>query len=178
MLTGRAEPDEGAPAYWPWLRLLDGGRAAGLSSELLDVRAADGESAAAFRFRVEHDAVRALRAAAARSGGLVLVLEDLQWADPASLALLRRLCRDLGDDGKPAMLVLGTVRLPDDRFPLDHLAGLPAALLVAEGLANRAVAEKLVVSERTVETHVRNALAKLGLHNRTELAARMRTPFT
>jgi len=24
VLTGRAEPDEGAPAYWPWSRLLDG----------------------------------------------------------------------------------------------------------------------------------------------------------
>lgn len=43
--------------------------------------------------------------------------------------------------------------------------------LVATGLANREVAARLVVSERTVESHVRNALAKLGLHNRTQLAA-------
>ncbi|MFC5141342.1 ATP-binding protein [Actinomycetospora rhizophila] len=43
--------------------------------------------------------------------------------------------------------------------------------LVVTGLANREVAARLVVSERTVESHVRNALAKLGLHNRTQLAA-------
>ncbi len=64
-----------------------------------------------------------------------------------------------------------------------ELAGVaagPAALtarerqiagLIAGGLSNRAIAERLVVSERTVETHVRSALAKVGAENRTQLAA-------
>jgi DNA-binding NarL/FixJ family response regulator len=52
------------------------------------------------------------------------------------------------------------------------------ALLVADGLANRAIAAKLVLSERTVETHVRNVLAKLELNNRTQIAAWLRTVST
>jgi DNA-binding CsgD family transcriptional regulator len=58
----------------------------------------------------------------------------------------------------------------------DAVASLTArerevALLVADGLANRAIAEQLAVSERTVETHVRHVLTKLGLTNRTQVAA-------
>jgi DNA-binding CsgD family transcriptional regulator len=45
------------------------------------------------------------------------------------------------------------------------------AELVCAGLTNRAIADQLVLSERTVEGHMRSMLAKLQLTNRTELAA-------
>ena len=42
--------------------------------------------------------------------------------------------------------------------------------LVAQGLTNQEIAEKLVISERTVGTHVSNILGKLHLANRTQAA--------
>jgi DNA-binding NarL/FixJ family response regulator len=41
--------------------------------------------------------------------------------------------------------------------------------LVAEGLSNREIAEELVISDKTVERHRANILAKLGMHDRVEL---------
>ncbi len=42
--------------------------------------------------------------------------------------------------------------------------------LIAQGLNNREIAEKMVISEKTVKTHVSNLLDKLGLEDRTRAA--------
>jgi hypothetical protein len=47
---------------------------------------------------------------------------------------------------------------------------LKVVQLVAQGMANREIADKLNVSQRTIESHVSNMLNKTSLHNRTELA--------
>jgi DNA-binding NarL/FixJ family response regulator len=42
--------------------------------------------------------------------------------------------------------------------------------LVAKGPSYKQIAERLVVSHRTVQNHVQNSLGTLHLHNRVELA--------
>jgi DNA-binding NarL/FixJ family response regulator len=46
------------------------------------------------------------------------------------------------------------------------------AELVAEGRTNREVATALVVTERTVESHLSHVYRKLGVRSRAELAHR------
>ncbi|GIJ08110.1 LuxR C-terminal-related transcriptional regulator [Micromonospora andamanensis] len=48
------------------------------------------------------------------------------------------------------------------------------AVLVAEGLTNRAVAMRLYVTERTVEAHLTRVYRKLGVSSRATLAALLR----
>jgi LuxR family transcriptional regulator, maltose regulon positive regulatory protein len=68
-------------------------------------------------------------------------------------------------------------------LPFSHPPGLPeqlsqreqeVLLLVAKGLTNQQIADRLVISIRTVKKHVENINGKLGVQNRTQAAARAR----
>jgi len=50
------------------------------------------------------------------------------------------------------------------------------ARLVAEGLTNREIAERLVISQRTAQNHVQHILIKLGFSTRSQIAAWSRAP--
>ncbi|MFI6095083.1 ATP-binding protein [Lentzea sp. NPDC051213] len=99
--------DGGVPAYWPWIQIL---RAVppdslGAAGELLEP-VARGEEAADARFRL-CDAVAGLLSRLSRDSGLVVVLDDLQWADEASLQMLEFLAHHLG---QARVLLLGAYR--------------------------------------------------------------------
>ena len=54
----------------------------------------------------------------------------------------------------------------------DHLTPQEQKILdlIAEGLTNRQIAERMYLSEKTVKNYVSNMLAKLGMSRRTEAA--------
>ncbi|MCE0766549.1 AAA family ATPase, partial [Pseudonocardia kujensis] len=135
----------GTPPYWPWAQLLDRlGRAGALT-------VADGDAELA-RFLLFDAVAAALRAAAP----VLLVLDDLHWADPDSLRLLAALRAHVGE---APVLVLGTYRdtepggmatLAADRRIV--LAGLAAADL---GTALRAATGEEVDDAATATLHRR-----------------------
>jgi DNA-binding CsgD family transcriptional regulator len=64
-----------------------------------------------------------------------------------------------------------------DRAAVDTLTKTERRIadLVAEGLTNAEVAAQLYLSARTVESHLTQIYRKVGVRNRSELAARRRT---
>lgn len=81
------------------------------------------------------------------------------WADGARLDVEAAIALAFGSDGPSPGAVGGLSRRE-----------LEVVRLLSTGLTNKAIAARLQLSARTVESHVRHALGKLGLENRTQLA--------
>jgi DNA-binding CsgD family transcriptional regulator len=117
VLSGRAVADEGAPAFWPWSRVFAAGHALGLSPEVLAL--GSGPPAQARFVAIERAAAALL--AAVPAAGLLVTLDDLQWADDATVQLLRHVGTDLPGTG---LILAAATR---DVAGIGPVAGLPAA---------------------------------------------------
>lgn len=113
VVWARSWEDPGPPPYWPWLQVVRSclRESGGVPTDLLDhflpelsddARRTEGK----VRFLL-FDAISTFLRSQARKQPLVLLFDDLQWADLPSLRLLDSFARVVGDE---PMLVLGMYR--------------------------------------------------------------------
>ena len=176
VLWGRAFEGGAAPAFWPWLAPLralaaavpEGTAPPELAALLSASEAALPPTAGDRAGFVVFEGVASLLAAHAASGPMVLVLDDLQWADEGSLELLAAVAGRLGD---VPLLVVCTVReleVGRNDALVDALAALTrrpgTRRLRLRGLSGAATAELVA---RTTGEAVDEATAT-AIHDRAE----------
>ncbi|WP_113964632.1 LuxR C-terminal-related transcriptional regulator [Mycobacterium shimoidei] len=93
--------------------------------------------------------------------------QDLRGSALGCAARAASLAEQCGGVDTPAL------RQTTGSLPLTHRER-EIVMLIGEGLSNRAIAERLTVSVRTVESHIYQAMAKTGTTSRDELAALLR----
>ncbi|MEV0646450.1 AAA family ATPase [Phytomonospora sp. NPDC050363] len=136
LLSASCWEGDGAPGYWPWVQVVrdlartattrEWSAASELAGDSLPVllgeaappstAARPGSDNVSFRL---HDAFTTLLVGAARDRPTLIMLDDLHWADPASLRLLNFLARHAWFE---PLLVIGTYRDVEVERP-GHRAG-------------------------------------------------------
>jgi NarL family two-component system response regulator LiaR len=110
----------------------------------------------------------ALVMAAVKAGALGYLLKDSQPEE--LIAAIRVVAR--GEPSLPPAITLKLFRElkqpAEQQSPALTEREIEVLRLMARGLTNQAIADRLNISEWTVRTHVRNILEKLALANRTE----------
>lgn len=186
-LWGSCSPLEAAPLYWPWVQVLRAyARDRDLEALVAGIGAVSADLARLVpdllpsadrapgiqmldpdqeRFRL-FDSFATFLQKASDAQPCLIVLDDLQWADAPSLALLRFAARELRE---ARIVILATYR-DDDIHPDDRLArelvDLPrdSIRIVLEGLSEDEVAELLTARTGAVpsEELVRGVYERTG----------------
>jgi len=113
---------------------------------------------------------------AIKAGASGYLLKDLPGEEVASAIRRVHDGQAIIPPGMAATLLAEFTRLSQEPQPVTGSAPLltdrevEVLRLVARGMANREIADELVISENTVKNHVRNILEKLHLHSRVEAA--------
>ena len=145
VLVGRCHEDDYAPALWPWLGIVralsEGEEADPLLVPLLEGESGDARAGAGTGLRM-FDAVVDLIARSAAAQPLLLVLEDIHWADSTSLKLLRHLATSSGSAAVAVLCTRRTTEANTGDALVDTLAVLAQAgaeRLRLDGLDNTSV---------------------------------------
>ena len=132
---GYAVDDSGAPPLWPWRRAL---------RDLPDVVAVLDDDASATDTGARFSMFVALTdrlLAAAGTRGIVVVLEDMHWADQASVLLLTHLCGELPDSRVAVVISYRPTHPGPLRDGLDRLIrGQTVTQLTLDGLTTSEIA--------------------------------------
>jgi DNA-binding CsgD family transcriptional regulator len=167
-----SDPYANAVAYWSWRGGLDpeipAGGAADEDPYLLQARGHYERAAERWRaLGCPYESAVALLDCSdpTRMRDALLELQAL-GARPAA-AMMSRSLRELGERRLPRGPRAQTRANPAGLTPRE----LEVITLLAEGLRNAEIAQRLIVSEKTVDHHVSAILRKLGVHTRGEAAA-------
>ncbi|MGH3887001.1 MAG: LuxR C-terminal-related transcriptional regulator [Pseudonocardiaceae bacterium] len=143
---------------------VDGPRAGAAAAHAAALAADDGPALHAASVQLEEMGALLLAADAAAQAAAVHTRQNRRGSVPAAATHAHRLAQACEGARTPALAAL------DAPLPLTHRER-EIVTLAAGGLSNRQIAERLVVSVRTVEGHLYRACAKLGASDRAELAA-------
>ncbi|MGH3778812.1 MAG: LuxR C-terminal-related transcriptional regulator [Pseudonocardiaceae bacterium] len=143
---------------------VDGPRAPAAAAHAAALAADDGAALHAASVQLEQMGALLLAADAAAQAAATHTRHDLRGSVQAAATRAHRLAVACEGARTPALVA---VEAP---LPLTNRER-EIVTLAAGGLSNRRIAERLVVSVRTVEGHLYRACAKLGTSDRTELAA-------
>ncbi len=105
---------------------------------------------------------------AIKAGAIGYLLKDTQ-ADELRKAIRAAAAGQVQLSPKAAALLMREVRTPEVTQPLTDRES-DVLRLIAQGKANKEIAQELVIGEKTVKTHVSNILLKLGVQSRTQAA--------